>query len=291
MRRRGLPNDVRAGAKPTGVSNREAIFRLERPDRRFRFGNDTMPPRFAGRNTMLLILLTLARKSPPKGWHGQCSLIPASAFEAAPCPVLGQRAGTPGEHVLKLAPSLELYAYWDALRGARGAPERNDIEPGALRGVLADTFILEYSPERGFPFRIVGSRTNGLFCRELRGESFLDLWARNDVDEVQRVVQSAADGAQPFLIGASGAPEGGLAIDLEVLVLPLRHHGATHARALGCCAPSVSSSWFGLLPLRPLAIASLRALSATPAPAFSPLRTSSAAFRRHGHLFVYSSRN
>jgi len=64
---------------------------------------------------------------------------------------------------LKLAPSLELYAYWDALRGARGAPERNDIEPGAIRGVLADTFILVYSRERGFPFRGVVSRSIALY--------------------------------------------------------------------------------------------------------------------------------
>ena len=192
---------------------------------------------------------------------------------------------------MKLAPSLELFAYWDALRGARGAPERNDIEPGAIRGVLADTFILEYSPERGFPFRIVGSRTNALFCRELRGQSFLDLWARSDAEEIQRIIQDAADGAQPFLVGANSAPEGGAALDLEVLVLPLRHHGATHARALGCCAPGVSAPWFGLLPLRPLAIASLRALSVAPAPAFAPRRTSPTAFRRRGHLFVYSSRN
>jgi hypothetical protein len=192
---------------------------------------------------------------------------------------------------LKLAPSLELYAYWDALRGARGAPERNDIEPGAIRGVLADTFILEYSPERGFPLRVVGSRTNAMFCRELRGEPFLGLWARDAAEEIARVIESAADGAQPFLIGARGAPEGASKLDLEVLMLPLRHHGATHARALGSCAPTASAPWLGLLPMAPLQIASLRALSAAPPPGFAPWRTTPVGFRRRGHLFVYSSAN
>ena len=191
---------------------------------------------------------------------------------------------------MKLAPSLELYAYWDALRGARGAPERNDIEPGAIRGVLADTFILEHSPERGFPLRIVGSRTNALFCRELRGEPFLELWGRDYAPEIRRIVESAADGAQPYLIGARGAPEGAAALDLEVLILPLRHHGATHARALGCFAPSANASWRGLLPMPPLKIASLRVLSNAPAPGFASHRNSVSAFRRRGHLFVYSSR-
>ena len=190
---------------------------------------------------------------------------------------------------MKLAPCLELHAYWDALRGARATPERNDIEPGAIRGVLADTFILEFAPEAGFPFRVVGSRTNALFGRELRGAPFLGLWRREDGEVMARLIAGAADGAQPFLVGAQGAPEGGATLDLEVLILPLRHHGATHARALGCCAPAATPGWLGLLPLRPLRIGSLRAL-ASQTPGFGAPRRTQPEFRRRGHLFVYSSR-
>ena len=190
---------------------------------------------------------------------------------------------------MKLATSQQLFAYWDALRGARGAPERNDIEPGAIRGVLADTLILEFSHKADFPLRVVGSRTNALFGRELRGLPFLSLWRRDDVGEVRRVLEDAADGAQPFLLGAKGAPEGRAEIDLELLLLPLRHHGATHARVLGCCAPASNAAWFGLLPSSPLKLASMRALSSAPAPAFHARRSLDSGFRRRGHLFVYSS--
>ena len=194
------------------------------------------------------------------------------------------------KRVLKLAPCLELYGYWDALRGARSTPERNDIEPGAIRGVLADTFILEFTRNGEFPFRVVGSRTAALFGRELRGEPFLSLWRRDDAHEIARVIESAADGAQPFLIGAKGAPDGVAPVDVEVLLLPLRHHGGTHARTLGCCAPSASRPWLGLLPMRPMAIESLRALT-PPAAGFGSNRTPPPGFLRRGHLFVYSSRN
>ena len=51
---------------------------------------------------------------------------------------------------MKLAASGELFAYWNALRGARSAPERNDVDPGAIRGILADTFVLEFDEERDF---------------------------------------------------------------------------------------------------------------------------------------------
>ena len=191
---------------------------------------------------------------------------------------------------MKLASSQQLFAYWNALRGARGAPERNDIEPGALRGVLADTFILEFCLKSQFPFRIVGGRTSALFGRELRGTPFLDLWRDDDSHEIERVLESAADGAQPFLIGARAAPEGAAPLGLEVLLLPLRHHGDTHARMLGCCAPGVNPPWIGLFPLRPMQISSLRALAPTASPGLSraaPQRE----FLRRGHLFVYSSRS
>ena len=192
---------------------------------------------------------------------------------------------------MKLAPSQQLFAYWDALRGARGAPERNDVEPGAIRGVLADTFILEFSRKEQFPFRVVGGRTNALFGRELRGAPFLSLWGEEDQNEIARVIESVADGAQPFLIGARGAPDGAAPLDLELLLLPLRHHGATHARLIGCCAPAASAPWLGLLPVRILKIASLRALDTSNSEGLYVRRTPNQGFRRRGHLFVYSSRN
>jgi len=40
----------------------------------------------------------------------------------------------------------ELYDYWNARRGLRSAPDRADIEPGAIRRVLADTFIMAFDP-------------------------------------------------------------------------------------------------------------------------------------------------
>ena len=192
---------------------------------------------------------------------------------------------------MKLAASQQLYAHWAALRGARSAPERNDIDPGAIRGVLADTFILEFDPP-DFPLRIVGSRMNALFQRELRGESFLSLWRESDRAELSEIVAAVADEAQPFLIGAAAAPVGAPAVEAEALLLPLRHHGATHARILGSLSPGVIRGWFGLLPAAPLAMTTLRALKAdekhgniglTKAFAQSP------EFIRRGHLFVYSA--
>ena len=190
---------------------------------------------------------------------------------------------------MKLAASQQLFAYWDALRGVRGAPERNDIEPTALRGVIADTFILEFHRAEGFPMRVAGGRTNALFGRELRGTAFLDLWDAAGRDEMARVIESAADGAQPFLAGARGGPASAATLDFETLILPLRHHGATHARVLGSVTPARAAAWFGLLPLRPLALTSLRALNLEAQPAFGARVASRPVPQRRAHLFVHVS--
>ena len=77
---------------------------------------------------------------------------------------------------MKQAASRALYAYWHELRGRRPAPERAEIEPGAIRQILGEAFILALDDAAGYPFRLAGTRVCALFGRELKGESFLGLW-------------------------------------------------------------------------------------------------------------------
>ena len=195
---------------------------------------------------------------------------------------------------MKLAVTLELYAYWSALRGARSAPERNDIDPGAIRSVLADTFVLDFDAQAGFPLRIAGSRANALFLRELRGFSFLRLWRETDRREITSILECVADEAQPFLVGAEALPSGLGSIDIEVALLPLRHHGLTHSRILGSIAVNAAPDWLGLVGAGQMRLTSLRSLDPKmqPPSAREPTVANDFSVRntptRHGHLFVYS---
>ncbi|HEY5207392.1 MAG TPA: PAS domain-containing protein [Roseiarcus sp.] len=195
---------------------------------------------------------------------------------------------------MKLAATIELFAYWNRLRGARSAPERNDVDPGAIRGVLADTFVLDFDARRGFPFRISGSRANALFLRELRGFSFLDLWRDADREEIDSILHCIADEAQPFLIGAEARPPNLDAVDVEIILMPLRHHGLTHARVLGGLAVHSAPAWIGLRGAGPIALTSLRALDPPTRERRAPEGAAPIDFslrdmpRRYKHLFVYS---
>ncbi len=206
----------------------------------------------------------------------------------------GVVASPDGDRSVKLAVTLELYAYWNRLRGARSAPERNDIDPGAIREVLAETFILDFDARNGFPFRIAGSRTNALFLKELRGFPFLQLWREPDRRELKSILHCVADEAQPFLAGAKAGPPGLSAVDVEVILLPLRHHGLTHSRILGGFAMNASPQWLGLIGAGPVSLGSLRALDASDRPAAAGRADGPPGFsgrnvpKRYKHLFVYS---
>ena len=195
---------------------------------------------------------------------------------------------------MKLAVTKELYGYWNRLRGARSAPERNDVDPGAIRGVLAETFVLDFDDRCGFPFRIAGSRANALFLKELRGHSFLELWRNADRKEVSSILRYVADETQPFLISAEARPPGLGSVGIEAILLPLRHHGLTHSRILGGFAVSSAPDWIGLIGAGPITMTSLRALDSSTPP--RPARDGAAptglsarqAPTRYKHLFVYS---
>ncbi len=126
------------------------------------------------------------------------------------------------------------------------SPEREEIDPAAIRHILADTMILEVDQERQFPVRISGTRLNALFLSEQKGRSFVGLFAPEERASVSAMILSVMDGARPIVAGLTAAPEDGEAATLELLLLPLRHHGKTHARVLGALTPTAIPSWLGL---------------------------------------------
>lgn len=157
----------------------------------------------------------------------------------------------------------ELYDYWNDRRGSHLAPERADIEPGAIRGILADTFILSCEPHRGHPFRIAGTRVCALFGRELKGRSFLELWSVAHRKDVRTLLAIVADESVGVVASATGAGAADAVLNVELLLLPLRHHGQSDARLLGALAPSEPPPWLGTHPLSSLIVGTHRYVGPT----------------------------
>src|SRR5438128_10239567 len=92
---------------------------------------------------------------------------------------------------MKHPSSQAFFAYWDEKRGAARAPDRGDIEPGALRELLGDIFVLAYDSAAGYPFRVAGTRVCALRGCDQKGVSFSALFTppcRREIEDIGGVV-------------------------------------------------------------------------------------------------------
>jgi hypothetical protein len=163
---------------------------------------------------------------------------------------------------MKHAASRELYAYWQEKRGKRPAPERADIEPGAIRGVLSDAFILALDRPAGHPVRLAGTRVCALFGREIKGEPFLDLWAASSLPTMEGLLSILVDECTGTVAGVTAQNESGDPIDLELLLLPLGTRRPIFARTIGVLAPLKVPPWLGATPIGALTIGGRRHIGA-----------------------------
>jgi hypothetical protein len=159
---------------------------------------------------------------------------------------------------MKHAASRELYAYWQELRGRRPAPERAEIEPAAIRGILSETFILALDRPAGYPFRLAGTRVCALFDRELKGASFLELWDEMSRRTIVDLLAVLADEWVGTVAGVSAHNSEADAIDLELLLLPLSATRPALQRSIGVLAPMKPAQAVGTSPLGPLTLGSRR---------------------------------
>jgi hypothetical protein len=164
---------------------------------------------------------------------------------------------------MKHAASRELYAYWEERRGQRQAPERADIEPGAIRQALSDTFILELGDATGgHKFRLAGTRVCALFGRELKGEAFIDLWDLASRDSITDLLTISAEESVGTVAGVTAHSTSGERVELELLLLPLGMRRPSLARTIGVLAPLKAPPWLGTSAIGALTLGSRRHVGA-----------------------------
>jgi len=169
----------------------------------------------------------------------------------------------------------DLFAHWNDRRGDELAPTRSDIDPGAIRLALADTFVLALDNTSSHPFRLAGTRLCALLGRELKGESFIGLWekpARAALRELIAVVMEEKIGAVAS-VTASVASDSVLTTNMELLLLPLANDRFSEPRLIGAMAPMAAPYWLGSKAVGPLRLGMFRHVGAafdTMAPRVTP---------------------
>ena len=150
-------------------------------------------------------------------------------------------------------------------QGQPPAPERGDIDPTEIRHALGDTFMLAADFVDQLRFRLAGTRVCALFCREIKGEAFAEIWdvasRKADQRAHDAMVEEEHVGAVAGLIAHT---EEGDVAELEMLLLPLAHSGHARIRALGVLAPTVPPYWLGAQPVAGLELVTVRHIGPEP---------------------------
>jgi hypothetical protein len=148
--------------------------------------------------------------------------------------------------------------YWNERRRGRPAPERTDIDPGAIRHALPDTFMLAADFVGDLRFRLAGTRVCALFGREVKGESFRSFWAEESRQQIDSLLGTVTDENIGAVAGLAGTSADGIEINIEMLLLPLAHSGQTRIRAFGVLAPMAPPFWLGEKAVIELTVRTLR---------------------------------
>jgi hypothetical protein len=147
-------------------------------------------------------------------------------------------AGAQGQgQVMKHPSSREFFAYWDGKRGVARAPDRSEIEPGAVRELLGDIFVLSYDAAAGYPFRVAGTRVCALLGCDQKDRSFSALFEPAGRREIEEIIAVVAEELLAAVAGVTATSEDGRIAHLELLLLPFNTRAHTPLSLTGLLAP------------------------------------------------------
>ena len=138
---------------------------------------------------------------------------------------------------MKHPSSREFFAYWDAKCGDARAPDRSEIEPGAVRELLGDIFVLSYDNDAGYPFRVAGTRVCALLGRDLKDASFSALFTPDGRREIEDIISYVAEEMLAAIAGITATAEDGSTAHLELLLLPFNNRAHSPISLTGLLAP------------------------------------------------------
>jgi hypothetical protein len=138
---------------------------------------------------------------------------------------------------MKHSSTREFFAYWDEKRGGARAPDRSEIEPGAVRELLGDIFVLSYDAPSGYPFRVAGTRVCALLGCDLKDRSFSALFVPDARREIEAIIAAVAEEMLAAVAGITATSEDGSPAHLELLLLPFNARAHTPISLTGLLAP------------------------------------------------------
>lgn len=151
---------------------------------------------------------------------------------------------------MKQRTSQTLYGYWNEVRAGRLAPQRLEIEPSRIAGILSETFMVERIDSGTYRYRLAGTRLCEIFGTELRGKSFLEGWSEADCQMLLRDLATICEQGAVVVLGLEGSSDSRHRLELEAILLPLVQTGQKITRIIGAMSATSAPFWLDSEPLR-----------------------------------------
>lgn len=138
---------------------------------------------------------------------------------------------------MKHPSSRAFFAYWDERRAGAAAPDRCDLEPGPVRALLGDIFVLSCDQSGGYPFRVAGTRLCALLGCDVKGSGFTDFFAPADRRDIEDILGIVTEEKLAAVAGVTGTNAAGGKVAMEMLLLPFSSQAHTPTSLTGLLAP------------------------------------------------------
>ena len=126
-----------------------------------------------------------------------------------------------------------LVGYWSRLRKGRSVPDQTDIDPRAIKRLLAYTFILDSENPARPLYRLAGTGLCERFGFELKGTSFLGHWESQSGLALSPLLRQALKVRQPVCLTSIAATADSGMVELETVLTPVSFNGGEPIRFFG----------------------------------------------------------
>ena len=126
-----------------------------------------------------------------------------------------------------------LVGYWSRLRKGRDVPDQTDIDPRAIKRILASVFILEASDPARPLYRLAGTSHCDRYGSELKGTGFLARWELQSRNALTLLLKQSLATKQPVCLSSLAATDDCGMVEVETVLAPLTFGANTPTRFIG----------------------------------------------------------
>ncbi|HKD47286.1 MAG TPA: PAS domain-containing protein [Rhizomicrobium sp.] len=126
-----------------------------------------------------------------------------------------------------------LVGYWSRIRCGREIPDQTDINPRAIKRLLAYAFILDCENPTNPVYRLGGTALCERFGFELKGFDFLTHWDARSSLALKGILKQSLKTKKPLCLSSVAVTTGHNTSELETILAPVSFNGCEPRRFFG----------------------------------------------------------